>query len=86
MYIWENNTKSVFLPEKLLVLHSFPAVSIAAKSFPETLICNQSVHSGSYNYTSSSAQLAAPKQNSSEKRTHFYFDNACRGVQLIVRS
>lgn len=56
----------------------FPLLSIiAVKSFPETLFCNQSAHSGSYNYPTSSVQLTAPKQSSSEMGTCFYFDNAC---------
>lgn len=59
---------------------------IAVKFFPETLFCNQSAHSGSYNYSTSSVQLTAPEQSSSENGTHFYFDNGCRGVQLIARN
>lgn len=50
---------------------------IAIKFFPETVFCNQSTHSGSYNYSTSSVQLTAPEQSSSENGTHFYFDNGC---------
>lgn len=77
----------LFLPRKFPLLHSFPhAVSYCYKIFSETLLCNQSAHSDSYNYSTSSVQLTAPEQSSSENGTHFYFDNGCRGVQLIVRS
>lgn len=74
-------------------LHLFPPPPlfpllflIATESFPETLFCNQSAHSGSYNYSTSSVQLTAPEQSSTENGTHFYFDNGCWGVQLIVMS
>lgn len=71
----KNNIKSlhlfVFCTKKQEVSH--PAFSpllflIAVKSFPETLFCNQSAHSGCYNYSTSSAQLAALKQSGSEER------------------
>lgn len=65
---------------------SLPLLLIAINCFPETLLCNQSTHCGSYNYSTSSVQLTAPEQSCSENRTHFYFDNGCWGVQLIAQS
>lgn len=65
---------------------SFLLLLIAINCFPETLLCNQSTHCGSYNYSTSSVQLTAPEQSYSENRTHFYFDNGCWGVQLIAQS
>lgn len=76
-----------FLQTKFLRPPFFPLLLlIAVKSSPETLFCNQSAHSGSYNYATSSVQLTAPKQSSSEKGSRSHFDNAYRGVQMIVRS
>lgn len=88
LFMGKNNTKSLcFCQKKVPHPPFFPLLfPIAVKSFPETLFCNQSAHSGSYNYPTSSVQLTAPKQSSSEMGTCFYFDNACWGVQLIVRS
>lgn len=69
-----------FLQTKFLISILFPCCFfIAVKSFPDTLFCNQSAHSGSYNYPASSVQLSAPKQSCSEGEgvgPHSYFDNA----------
>lgn len=78
--LWVKTTQNLCVFAKKKVPHPpfFPLLfPIAVKSFPETLFCNQSAHSDSYNYPTSSVQLTAPKQSSSEMGTCFYFDNAC---------
>lgn len=59
---------------------------IATNVLPETLVCIQSVHTGSYNFSSSTVQLTAPEQSFIEERTHFYFGKEYRGVQLFALS
>ena len=52
------------LSENFLRLSSFSCCFLLQQnSSPETLFCNQSAHSGSYNYSTSSAPLTAPEQS-----------------------